>query len=293
MILIADSGSTKTDWILTDGGGNNTRYSTIGYNPFFTDSESICSSLSVKLICQLDTSTVKTIYFYGAGCSTPKKNAIVYKALAKCFPDAEVFVKHDMLGAAKALLGNDKGFVAIIGTGSNTGLYNGMEIEKNVDSLGYLLGDEGSGSHIGKKIIRDFMRGLLPLELTKKFNLAYLHSHEDIYDSIYNKLLPNRFLASFCKFADENKEHEYIKNIVRESFNDFFKNLVTKYPGYEKYSFNCAGSVGYIFQDLLKDVAKSYTMSIGKMIASPIEALANYHLNQNNSNDTLLEVKPE
>lgn len=293
MILIADSGSTKTDWILTDGKKNHTRYSTIGYNPYFIDSESIYNSLSVKLISQLDATKVKSVFFYGAGCSTPEKNAIVYKALVRCFPDSEVFVKHDMLGAAKALLGNDKGFVAIIGTGSNTGLYNGIEIEKNIDSLGYLLGDEGSGSHIGKKIVRDFMRGHLPLELTNRFNLVYQHSHEDIFDSIYNKLLPNRFLASFCKFADENKEHEYIKRIVSESFNDFFKNLVTKYPEYEKYSFNCVGSVGYIFQDLLKEVAKSYTMNMGKLIASPIEALVNYHLSQNSSKGTVVDTKVE
>lgn len=293
MILIADSGSTKTDWILTDGKTNHIRYSTIGYNPYFIDSESIYKSLSVKLVTQFDVSTVKTIFFYGAGCSTPGKSAIVYKALARCFPYSEVFVKHDMLGAAKALLGNDKGFVAIIGTGSNTGIYNGMDIEQNIDSLGYLLGDEGSGSHIGKKIIRDFMRGHLPLELKNKFNLVHQHSHEDIFDSIYNKLLPNRFLASFCKFADENKEHEYIQKIVSESFNDFFKNLVTKYPEYEKYTFNCVGSVGYIFQDMLKEIAKSYTMNMGKMIASPIEDLLTYHLSQDNLIGKVADIEVE
>ncbi len=280
MILIADSGSTKTDWILTDENKNKTRYSTVGYNPYFIDSESIYDSITLKLKSQLDGATVKKVFFYGAGCSTPEKVAIVYNALSKCFPNSEVFVEHDLLGAAKALLGDNRGFAAIIGTGSNTCIYNGIGIVKNIDSLGYLLGDEGSGSYIGKKIVKDFMRGYMPPELFDKFSKTYQLSNEDIFDSIYHTTFPNRFLASFCKFADENKEHEYIKNIVRESFNDLFKNLVSRYPGYEKYNFNCVGSVGYIFKDILKEVAKSYKMEIGKMISSPIEDLVNYHFNQ-------------
>lgn len=281
MILIADSGSTKTDWILTDYDNNQSRYSTIGYNPYFTDSSTIYNSLTHKLVSQLDVATVKKVFFYGAGCSTPEKKKIVYNALISCFPYAEVFVKHDLLGAARALLGNNSGFAAIIGTGSNTCIYNGSEIEKNIDSLGYLLGDEGSGSYIGKKIIKDYMRGYLPSELSDKFNQTYQINNEDIFDSIYHKISPNRFLASFCKFADENKEHEYIKTIVRESFHDFFKNLVRNYPGYENYTFNCIGSVGYIFKDVLKEVTMSYSMETGKIIRSPIEDLVNYHLNQN------------
>ena len=283
MILIADSGSTKTDWILTDENKNQTRFSTIGYNPYFIDSESIYDSLSLKLVPELDAPAIKIVFFYGAGCSTPEKNAIVHKALSRCFPNSELLVEHDLLGAARALLGNNRGFAAIIGTGSNTSIYDGVETETNIDSLGYLLGDEGSGCYIGKKIIQNFIRGYLPSDLHDKFNLAYQYSHADIYDFIYNKPLPNRFLASFCKFADENKEHEYIKIIVKESFNDFFKNLVSKYEDYEKYTFNSVGSVGYIFKDILKEVAESYKMEIGKIIASPIENLVRFHLKQNNS----------
>ena len=128
------------------------------------------------------------------------------------------------------------------------------------------------------------MRGYFPSELQEKFKLTYTESESEIFDSIYNKPLPNRFLASFCKFADENKEHEFVKNIVQESFNYFFRRLVNKYPDYEKYSFNCVGSVGYIFKDILEEVAKSYSMKIGNMICSPIDDLAKYHLNQNAKN---------
>lgn len=278
MILIADSGSTKTDWVLTDRDKIKFRYSTIGYNPYFTDADNIYSSISQTLIPKFDASIVRKIFFYGAGCSTSENVSVVYKALSKCFGNSEVLVAHDMLAAARALLGTHRGFAAIIGTGSNTCVYDGAEIETNIDSLGYLLGDEGSGSHIGKKIIRDFMRGYLPCELHKKFKEMYHLSHADVFDSMYNKPSPNRFLASFCTFADEHKQHSYIQNIVKESFNDFFKNLVSKYHGYEEFSFNCVGSVAYIFKDLLTEVSESYKMKAGKIIPSPIEGLVNYHI---------------
>jgi glucosamine kinase len=278
MILIADSGSTKTDWVFTNENNNRSRYRTIGYNPYFTDADNIYASLKQTLLPQLDASSVKTIFFYGAGCSSPDKAAVVHAALTRCFPTTTLFVKHDMLGAARALLADKPGFAAILGTGSNTCIYDGKEIAKNIDSLGYLLGDEGSGSSIGKKILRDQMRGYLPIDLNHKFKIACSLSPEEIYDTLYNKPLPNRFLASFCKFADENKEHEYIRNIVRESFTDFFKYLVSRYDGYENFSFNCIGSVGYIFSDILHEVALAYKMKIGKMLSSPIEDLVDYHI---------------
>ncbi|MBI2269907.1 MAG: N-acetylglucosamine kinase [Bacteroidetes bacterium] len=278
MLLIADSGSTKTDWILIDEGKNQSRYNTIGYNPYFIDTEKIAQSLTSTLISQLDSSKVKKIFFYGAGCSTPEKAAVVFKALSKCFASAEIYVNHDMLAAARALLGNTRGFAAIIGTGSNTCIYDGKEVEKNIDSLGYLLGDEGSGCYIGKKIVRDFLRGHLPPELQQKFDQKYHLTYAEILDSLYNKPLPNRFLAGFCKFADENKQHAHIQKIVKESFTDFFENLVSRYSGYEKLSFNCVGSVGFIFKEILSEVGRSHNMKIGRLIASPIDDLVNYHI---------------
>lgn len=279
MLLIADSGSTKTDWILIDEEKKQSRYNTIGYNPYFIDTDKIVQSLTGTLVSQLDSSKVKKIFFYGAGCSTSEKAAVVFKALSRCFTRAEISVNHDMLAAARALLGDTRGFAAIIGTGSNTCIYDGKGVEKNIDSLGYLLGDEGSGCYIGKKIARDFLRGYLPTELQKKFDEKYHLTYADILDSLYNKPLPNRFLAGFCKFADENKQHVHIQKIVKESFTDFFENLVSRYPGYEKLSFNCVGSVGFIFKDILSEVAKSYNMKVGKLIQSPIEELADYHVN--------------
>lgn len=278
MIIIADSGSTKTDWVLTDGKKNISRYSTIGFNPYFTGTDLMYDSLNTKLATQFNSSQVKKVFFYGAGCSNEQNVTIANKALSKFFVNAKILVGHDMLAAARALLGNKPGFAAIIGTGSNTCIYDGKDVEKNIDSLGYLLGDEGSGSYIGRKIVKDYLRGYLPRSLEKKFTQYYSLKPNDIFDALYNKAMPNRFLASFCKFADHNKEHEYIRKILKESFNDFFANLVSRYPDYEQYSFNCVGSVGFIFKQQLKEVAEEYNMKMGKLIPSPIQELVNYHL---------------
>jgi glucosamine kinase len=278
MILIADSGSTKTDWVLLDDT-NQQRYKTIGYNPYFINSESIYNSLSEKLVPELDPLVVKKVYFYGAGCSSADNIEIVNKALTRCFINSKVSVGHDMLAAARALLQNEPGFAAIIGTGSNTCLYDGQNVTQNIDSLGYLLGDEGSGSYIGKKLVRDFMRGYLPAELHKKFADKYQLTHADIFNNLYNKPLPNRFLAGFCMFADEHKNHEYVRQIVRDAFVDFFRNLVCHYPNYKKYSFNCVGSVAFVFRDVLKETAASFGMETGKILHSPIDDLVGYHMN--------------
>lgn len=277
MILIADSGSTKTDWVLLDNL-NRSAYKTEGFNPYFTDKERIYATLSQKLVPHFDAGKVKEVFFYGAGCMEKDKIAVVHKALTRCFTNAKIHVGHDMLAAARALLGDKPGFAAILGTGSNTCIYNGFEIEKNIDSLGYLLGDEGSGSYIGKTVVKDFMRNYLPSELLEKFQQQYKLSNEEIFDALYNKPLPNKFLASFCRFADENKNHPHIQKIVEKSFQDFFSNLVTRYPGYQNLSFNCIGSVGSIFRDILEKVVVSNGMKIGRIIHHPIEELVKYHL---------------
>lgn len=277
-MLIADSGSTKTDWVLLDEKKKQVRFKTIGYNPYFVNTEHIYSSLSEELATQLDPLAIRHVHFYGAGCSTPENVEIVKKALARCFINANVCVGHDMLAAARALLGDQRGFAAILGTGSNTCLYDGLNVELNIDSLGYLLGDEGSGSYIGKKLVKDFMRGYLPPELDIKFREKYGLSDADIFNTLYNKPMPNRFLAGFCLFADENKAHPHISNIVEESFTDFFKNLVSHYPDYQDYPFNCIGSVGYAFGDTLKKVCGEFGMACGRILHSPIDDLVKYHV---------------
>jgi len=280
MVLIADSGSTKTNWIFIDKNKNQTNYSTIGYNPFFINSEEIYLSLVQNLTNKIDVTRVRNVFFYGAGCSSGANKKIIISALERCFAGSAICVDHDLLAAARGLLGNKRGFAAILGTGSNSCIYDGKNIEMNIDSLGYLLGDEGSGCHIGKQLVRDFMRGYLPEKLEKKFASEFSLSPAEIFDFMYNRPLPNRFLAAFSKFAGEHKEDNYINELVLKSFGDFFSNLVSRYPDFDKMSFNCVGTVGYVFKKQLTEVAGNYNMKVGRLIISPLEDLVNYHLSE-------------
>lgn len=284
MILITDSGSTKTDWALCDENGIVEVFHTIGYNPYFTDTQTIYASISENLLGKLEGKEITAVYFYGAGCMAEEKKDIVKKALENAFPDVQtLFVGHDLLAAARGLLGTADGFAGILGTGANSCLYINGEIELNIDSLGYILGDEGSGSYIGKKIVRDFMRGRLDEELHESFKKQFrISDNEQIFYTLYNTNFPNRYLADFFRFAGEHASHPYIRNKVRDGFRDYFKNLVSKYPEYQQYTFNCIGSVGFMFKDILEEVALSYDMQTGRVIRSPLEGLVQFHLDQTN-----------
>lgn len=279
MIIIADGGSTKTNWCLLDDEQKRIYFNTEGYNPYFSDTEYIVNSLKKSLPADLNTAKITELYYYGAGCSTPEKVTTVVNAMETVFSSAKVFVGHDLLAAARALLGVTPGFAAILGTGTNTCLYNGQDITLNIDSLGYFLGDEGSGSFIGKRLLRDYMRGFMPGNLQEVFYETYKLTDEDILDHLYNKPLPNRFCASFSKFIYDNNNYvEYTRDVVGEAFRAFFKNLVSRYPDYQNYPLNCVGSVGYNFRDILAEVAHEYGMQVGKIIRSPIDDLVHYHL---------------
>jgi glucosamine kinase len=277
MLLIADSGSTKTDWVLADKGRQVLSERTIGYNPYFIDTEGIKASIESELAGRFDAAAVSEVHFYGSGCGTPEKIQVVEKALGLCFPKAKLNVDHDLLGAARALLGDERGFAAILGTGTNTCIYNGKGIEHNIDSLGYLLGDEGSGAYIGRLVLSSWMRGYLPAELDSSFRKLYPFQYSDILFTLYNKPFPNRFLASFCQLAAENPQHPYIVNLIRESFEAFFSKLVLNYPGYKDLPLNCVGSVGHGFREVLSATAAAHGMKTGKIIRSAIEGLMEYH----------------
>jgi len=278
MIIIADGGSTKTNWCLLNDEQKRIYFNTEGYNPYFSDTDYIVNSLKKSLPADLNIAGITELYYYGAGCSTVEKVDTVVKAMESVFSSAKVFVGHDLLAAARALLGVKPGFAAILGTGTNTCLYNGQDITLNIDSLGYFLGDEGSGSYIGKRLLRDYMRGFMPGNLQEVFYETYKLNDEDILDNLYNKPLPNRFCASFSKFIYDNNNYiDYTRDVVGEAFRAFFKNLVSRYPDYQKHSLNCVGSVGYNFRDILAEVASEYGMKVGKIIRSPIDDLVNYH----------------
>lgn len=281
MILIADSGSTKTHWRLVDSSNTITQFQTQGFNPFLQTTDEISGELKTNLLPLLyeeSAQKVKHIYFYGAGCSTPEKCSIVSNALKQFFPNALLEVNHDLLAAARAVCGNKPGIAAILGTGSNTCYYNGESIVENVRSQGYLLGDEGSGMHIGKTFIKAYLDNEIPEDIKYKFEKKYSLSFDDILENIYKKPFPNRFLASFSKFVFENKEDKFVSDIIYKCIEMFFDKQVCKYKNHKEVEVSFVGSVAYYYNSFIKQIATKKGLQVGVIIESPIAALTQYHI---------------
>jgi len=274
MILIADSGSTKTTWSIIDDGKEFLRFSTEGYNPYFVSNEYIVNSIKHSIDRKITKMKFKTIHFYGAGCDGVQAN-IVAEALKQIFDKAEVLVHLDLLAAARGVLGRESGFVAILGTGTNTCLYNGEEITHNIDSLGFILGDEGSGAYLGKKVLSDYLRENMPVAVKQRFEQSYQTSSQEIIQNIYKLPLANRYCATYSRFL--HSDCAYSVSVLKTAFRKFFSDLVVLYPGYEQYKFNCIGSVGFVFKSILKEVAQEFGIKVGKVLKSPIDGLIEYH----------------
>src|SRR6201996_6197575 len=279
MILIADGGSTKTNWCLVTDDNKKVYFNTEGYNPYFVSQEYIIQSLRENLPVDLEKDKITEVNYYGAGCSTVEKRKHVQDAMEQVFSSSKVNIGHDLLAAARAVLGDQAGFAAILGTGTNTCLYDGKNVLQNIDSGAYILGDEGSGCYIGKKLLVDYLRGYMPEAVRQNFWDTYQLTPDDVNEQVYTKPLASRFCAQFSKFVYDNNAHiEYTRNLVKTSFEDFFRNLVTHYPNYKDYTFNCIGSVGYNFRNVLEEVANENGMTVGNIIRSPIDNLVKYHL---------------
>lgn len=276
MKLIADSGSTKTDWRLVSSDGKNQSFQTIGFNPYHISNEEILAELN-KSDLESIKKEVHEVIFYGSGCSSPFKSNEIKTALQKFFTQATISVSHDLLAAARALCGHEKGMVAILGTGSNTCLFDGENITANVSALGYILGDEGSGAYIGKTFIQALLNKELSQEIEDKFKLQYNITLTDVLDAVYKKPLPNRFLAQFTIFVYENKHQPEISTLIDECFKAFFEKHICKYENYQQYQLNIVGSVGYVFKQEIEKIAKNYSVKIGKVIKQPIEELVKFH----------------
>lgn len=280
MILIADSGSTKTDWCLIDGKGERKIIQTIGINPYQMNASAIRDVLDKELKPYIYPDKISEIYFYGAGCSTERKCQTIDNILQDFFPQASIEVHHDLLGAARALCGHDAGIACILGTGSNSCYFDGAEIAENVVSLGYLFGDEGSGAHMGKQLIVDYFHGDLPSEIMERFNKQYNPTVESILDAVYNQPRPSKFLASFSPFILENIGHPYVKNMVTSCFDEFFSKNVSKYSNYKSVKVSFVGSVAFFFRDVLFESAQKAGITTNKIYRSAIEGLCDYHCNQ-------------
>lgn len=278
MMIIVDSGSTKTHWCLVDANGEKL-FQTIGLNPYQMDNEAIQEVLEKELYPQLNGETVNSVHFYGAGCSTDQKCNLLDSVLKNYFKTASIEVHHDLLGAARALCGHEKGIACILGTGCNSCYYDGKNITDQIHSLGYVLGDEGSGAYIGKLLIRDYYQGAMPYKIQQLFKAEFNPVLETILDRVYNHPQPNRFLASFCPFISKNISHPYLYNLVSSSFDEFFQKHVLKFEEAKTSKIHFLGSIAFYFSDILKESAQKAGLQIGTICESPIKGLVDYHNN--------------
>lgn len=275
-ILIADSGSTKTDWCLIEGEQKR-KIKTQGLSPYFLNAEQMSGILAQELIPKIKGGVPSRIFFYGAGCSHPANKEIVRKALRKHFTKAKIVIEHDLLASARALCANEKGIACILGTGSNSCYYNGRSILKNNPALGFILGDEGSGAALGKRLLQHYLYNSFDSDLLDRFHGTYSLKPQDILDAIYRKPFPNRFLAGFTTFLADNRGHYMVENIIEDGFNDFFYNHLYKYSETWKHPVHFTGSVAYVFRDKLKDICRMHEITLGKILKSPLDGLVNYH----------------
>lgn len=274
--LIADSGSTKTEWCLLNGKKKTIIYSQ-GMSPYFINDVQMEAILKQEVLPHLKKIAVEEIFYYGTGCSNPANVKMVKKALKNCFAVARVNVETDVDGAAKGLCGNEKGIACILGTGSSSCYYNGKRIVKNNPGLGYILGDEGSGAYLGKKVIQYYLYNTFDEDLRSRFDAKFVTNANEILNAVYKQPLANRYLASFAIFLAENRGHYMIENIIEDGFNDFFYNHVYKFRESWKYPVHFTGGIAFGFKDVLAEMCDSYQLQLGNVLRNPMEGLIKYH----------------
>ena len=274
--LIADSGATKAEWCLLNNGKKKILF-TQGISPYFLNTDQIAELVTKELFAKLRNITVESIFYYGTGCANVDNAKSIKKALSRVFTKAKVHVNTDLMGAARAVCGNERGIACILGTGSNSCYYNGKNIAKNSPGLGYVLGDEGSGAYLGKKVLQYYLYNTFDEDLRSRFDAKFVTNTSEILDNVYKKPLPNRYLASFTLFLAENRGHYMIENIIEDGLNDFFFQHLCKYAEVWKYPVNFVGSVAAGFRDVIEQLCQSYEFDLGVVLKNPMEGLINYH----------------
>ena len=276
MKLIIDAGSTKTEWIVLDGEKVVNRFITGGYNPNYNDSIVLIDLLYNDL--REDFPATDAVYYYGSGCGSEVNREEGAQILRVRFEEAKVvMVTHDLMAACHALLGHEKGIACILGTGSNSCLYDGSNIVEQAVSLGYLIGDEGSGMHIGREVVKAYFYGFMPEDLRQKFDQTYHLTREELLENLYHKEQPSRFLASFARFAGENQLCPYIHELVKDCFVEFVKAFVCRYDNYKSMRINFVGSVAYHFQSILEETVSGFGLTMGKVMATPSDGLVRFY----------------
>ena len=278
MILIADSGSTKTKWALIQNKKTIGSYLTEGINPFFRQPDDLLDELKQKLL-PLIPGMVRQVHFYGAGIINNEKGEAVIHVLQEIFPEAKMNAFSDLLAAARASCGSRKGIVCILGTGSNSCLYDGIKIVDHVSPLGFILGDEGSGAVLGKKLVSDYLKGVMPENLRENFISDFKPVTPEILESVYRRERPNLFLAKFTHFISEHIGSSYCQSLVKNEFELFVDRNLMKYDGIDSLPVHFVGSVAAVFQDILIETVRSRSLNPGRVIRDPMEGLIKFHTN--------------
>ena len=274
MRLIIDAGSTKMGWILMDGHEVKAHFVTKGFNPNYSPMQNLVETCRGA---SLPNDNVHSIYYYGTGCGNDQNCQAVKEVFQNRFPDADIHVTHDMMAACHALLGHERGIACILGTGSNSCLYDGESIIEKAVSLGYLVGDEGSGMHIGREVVRAYFYGFMPEELRIKFDTEYHLVLKDFIQRLYHEGQPSKYLASFARFAGENQSHPFIQGLVKGCFKAFIEAFVLRYESCKSLPVSFIGSVAFHFQDILKESLAEYGLASGEIMQAPAEGLIKYY----------------
>lgn len=278
MILIADSGGSKTDWRLVLNDGKIEQASSPGFNPYYQPIEDLNGIVQQVLLPKIpSTEQVKQIYFYGAGVSSEKNQLSIKKAFLEFFPKSKIEIGWDLLAAARALCGNEPGIACIMGTGSNSCLYDGKNIIDNVANLGWILADEGSGANIGRKFLVDYLRKKFPETLEKQFHARFPYSREEFLEKVYQEEKPSAFLAGFAKFIFQHLKEPYCYQLVYSSFAEFYENNVMKYENFQNLKVHFTGSIAFYFSDILRQVANDKGITVKNILEGPIAGLTLYH----------------
>ena len=273
MRLIIDAGSTKMGWILMDGPEVKAHFVTKGFNPNYSPIQDLvetCHSASLP-------EGIQFIHYYGTGCGNEQNCNLIKGVFQNHFPHAEIHVTHDMMAACHAVLGHKEGIACILGTGSNSCLYDGKDIIEKAVSLGYLVGDEGSGMHIGREVVRAYFYGFMPVDLRQQFDTEYHLELKDFIQRLYHKGQPSKFLASFARFAGENQSHPFIKGLVKGCFRAFVEAFILRYDNCQSLRVSFIGSVAFHFKDILKETLTDYGLTMGEVMPSPAEGLIKYY----------------
>ena len=276
MIIIADSGGSKIDWRMLSASGKIEQANCAGFNPYYQPIEDLKKGIR-EVLLPLIKEEVTKIFFYGTGVSSEKNQEVIKSTFLEFFHQAKIEVGWDLLAAARALCGDEPGIACILGTGSNSCLYDGKEIVDIVANMGWILADEGSGTYMGKRLIVDYYRNKMPATLAQQFRTRFPWSREEVLAKVYQDEKPGAFLASFAKFIFQHLKEPYCYQLVYSSFSDFYENTVMKYENYQSLKIHFTGSVAFYFSDVLRQVANDKGLTVKNILEGPIAGLALYH----------------